>query len=712
MADLYCDDGLYGNSSFTASTASNTTLTVTAIASGTIGLGAYITGSGIPANTYISAYGTGRGGTGTYTLSSAATATASGISMTGVFGNMSLDPEWGSCQDGDGTALGAATPSTASIVFTGVPSTGSIAVLGVTLSPSWATDAANCATLLAAAINASTTTATSPASFTVKSQVRNHVFARAVGSQVDIMTRQGSAAHAGSLCITHTLNNVSTGGTINFSGGSGGAWGHLITPNGTSLPSAIAAGSYGLWNGAYPFTGSTTPGQRIKVRANKTRRITTSSIFIITSMPGGSSARPIIYEIDNSTVWSDGANPVLNISHMAGNAAFIIIWAAAGTYAHLLGTRYADGTYSVNFVKTVHSNGNDNCIFRSPGGGIFEGARVASTATNGVWHHADTNGTTQQAGQVFRLLRCLFQLVSQTSADFLVCGGTSGTTRFDYEDCDFTLTAATDIYPQIVRVSGGSPNIILNFDGCRFNGFVTGSRFLAAGTNWGDLIRNVTLRNCEMGGITRLGPDLFASTAGIDSYRNGKGMFLSNNFGNRDFVVNAAQGFAAYISAQLYPTCNAVKLDGTTPWSIRVIPSTLAGAVSPSGPFEAPRLGKINSLGTGVRTAEVNLLLDDELSAWSRREISVVMEYVDSSGKIVVMDSYDPDGAALTASTATWSALSYSDGGAKTYTRKKIALTTPTSVLDASEMTFTVRLNATVSNSTQGIFLDPEVLVS
>ena len=711
MADLYCDDGLYGNSSFTASTASNTTLTVTAIASGTIGLGSHITGSGIPANAYISAYGTGRGGTGTYTLSSAATATASGISMTGIFGNMSLDPEWGSCQDGDGSALGAATPSTASIVFTGVPSTGSIAVLGVTLSPTWATDANNCATLLAAAINASTTIATSPSSFTVKSQVRNHVFARAVGAQVDIMTRQGSASHAGSLCITHTLNNVSTGGTINFSGGSGGAWGHLITPNGTSLPSAIAAGSYGLWSGSAPFTGSTTPGQHIRVRANKTRRVNTSS-FTIQSMPGGSSARPIIYDIDDSTTWSDGSNPKLVISHVATNANCKISWAAEGTYAHLLSKRYSDGTYALNILKAANVNVNDVCSFRSPGGGLFEGVRVAATATGGVWQHSDSNAITQQAGQVFRVLRCAFEHVSQTSADFVVCSASSGTARLDYEDCDFTLTAATDIYPQIVRVSGGSPNLILNFDGCRFNGFVTGSRFLAAGTNWGDLIRNVTLRNCDMGGITRLGPDLFASTAGIDSYRYGKGMFLSNNFGNRDFVVNAAQGFAAYISAQLYPTCNAVKLDGTTPWSIRVIPSTLANAVSPSGPFEVPRLGKINSLGTGVRTAEVNILLDDDLSAWSKREVSVVMEYVDSAGKIVVMDSYDPDGAALTASTATWSALSYSDGGAKTYTRKKIVLTTPTSVLDASEMTFTVRLNATVSNSTQGIFLDPEVLVS
>jgi hypothetical protein len=60
---------------------SGTTLTVISIATGTIGVGCVISGSGIPAGTTITAFGTGTGGVGTYTISQTAIATA--LSMMG-----------------------------------------------------------------------------------------------------------------------------------------------------------------------------------------------------------------------------------------------------------------------------------------------------------------------------------------------------------------------------------------------------------------------------------------------------------------------------------------------------------------------------------------------------------------------------------------------------------------------------------------------------
>lgn len=59
-------------SKFTASI-TGTTMTVTAVASGTIYLGQTIQGTGITAGTIVSAFGTGAGGTGTYTVSSSQT---------------------------------------------------------------------------------------------------------------------------------------------------------------------------------------------------------------------------------------------------------------------------------------------------------------------------------------------------------------------------------------------------------------------------------------------------------------------------------------------------------------------------------------------------------------------------------------------------------------------------------------------------------------
>ena len=61
-------------SSFTG-TVSGSTLTVTAVASGMLTVGQVVTGSGIAAGTFISALGTGTGGTGTYILNQSTTGT-------------------------------------------------------------------------------------------------------------------------------------------------------------------------------------------------------------------------------------------------------------------------------------------------------------------------------------------------------------------------------------------------------------------------------------------------------------------------------------------------------------------------------------------------------------------------------------------------------------------------------------------------------------
>lgn len=56
-----------------------TTLTVTAVTSGYLGIGHVLSGTGITAGTVITALGTGTGGTGTYTVSPSQTATSTSV---------------------------------------------------------------------------------------------------------------------------------------------------------------------------------------------------------------------------------------------------------------------------------------------------------------------------------------------------------------------------------------------------------------------------------------------------------------------------------------------------------------------------------------------------------------------------------------------------------------------------------------------------------
>lgn len=62
---------------------SGTTLTVSAVASGTLAVGQTIVGTGITAGTTITALGTGTGGTGTYTVSASQTVSSTSIKATG-----------------------------------------------------------------------------------------------------------------------------------------------------------------------------------------------------------------------------------------------------------------------------------------------------------------------------------------------------------------------------------------------------------------------------------------------------------------------------------------------------------------------------------------------------------------------------------------------------------------------------------------------------
>jgi hypothetical protein len=98
IADTLDIEGGAQTASFTA-TQSGTTLTVTAVGSGTLSVGDFVDGSGVDPATYITALGSGTGGTGTYTVSvsqtvgapTAMTAHAPGVTYDSVSGGFQVN---------------------------------------------------------------------------------------------------------------------------------------------------------------------------------------------------------------------------------------------------------------------------------------------------------------------------------------------------------------------------------------------------------------------------------------------------------------------------------------------------------------------------------------------------------------------------------------------------------------------------------------------
>lgn len=127
--------------SFTGSI-STTTLTVSAVASGSLAVGSLISGAGVTPGTYITALGTGKGNTGTYTINNsqtvsseamtAANAATPGFSATGSISGTTLTVSAvasGSLQIGDLVSGAGVAPNTViTALGTGVGGTGTYTV--------------------------------------------------------------------------------------------------------------------------------------------------------------------------------------------------------------------------------------------------------------------------------------------------------------------------------------------------------------------------------------------------------------------------------------------------------------------------------------------------------------------------------------------------------------------------------------------------------
>lgn len=713
MADHYLDHGLYGAATVNSThwSTSGTTLTVSAGAtvSGQLGIGSCLYGGGLQPYTVITALGTGLGGVGTYTISISQTIVTPGEQLTAKNGQPQNIPLWGVAQDGDGTAIGAATPSTAEIVFTGIPSAGTIAVLGITLSPTWATSADVCANNLATAINASASTATGPASFTVKSQVRNHVYARgpALGAPAgtcQIMTRQASAAHAGLIAVTHTLNNVSSAGTINFTGGTGGAWGWLGNVQNTIWPSALARASYGIWGATQPFTGSHGDGDVVYIRSGNNTILAIGDVSFSLTPPAGIStdeANPTRHIIDNSAKWADGANPKLNIV-IASNQ-YPTINFTNPVALHIQGTKFSDGNYSLNIINlTSTANLMSVVVGRS-----CRLSGVMLSAPGNISLYAGIV-TPPQRGLVYD---SKVYSANTFSRPLIGITGSGGNAAYG---CDFTnieLSNLGAVSPSDGVLTGASSATDCIIKDCRFTDFVVGSKLHYGTFNSSN---KLTLVDCDLGNVTDIGP--YVGSASSSMYPNHLAGY--SHYAKRDFWLDGAKGLIAWIYNRAQPTLSALLPDGVTRWSMLMAPSAVSGRVTIGSPLKTPDIVKLNSLATGARVFTLEVAICDT-QTFTMKDIALEVNYKSSAGQNIRLSTFDYGASALTPSTLTWSNESggkvvYSDGGTLLHNKYKLSLATPAGhdLPLGEDVVAAICINRTVSNSKEYIFVNPELSIS
>jgi hypothetical protein len=731
MATKYVDHGCYGNGVVTG-TIAGTTLTVTAVTSGFINIGSVINGTGITADRiYVSALGTGTGGVGTYTINLTQTV-AVATTITCTYANPLNTPVssmWGTPQEGDGNATTAATVASAgSILLNAQPSAGNLlTICGITFGATsggtinytiGGTLTATVDNIVAAINGATTTVAAGVAAGTP--QLRNLLVARNVsGTTVDIMMRIGSTSlnHATNANVAISSTGWGTAPTITqFVNGTSGAFGYLHNGIGTIWPSAIANAQYGVWAATVPFIYAVQAGDIYKIRSGKVARFSDSNSAIITGTAVGTPALPVIWDIDNGTVWpADGPTPVLRFKVTAISNSTLIMQPSSTGYVH--------------FYGKVYSSGQCNLVFEGDGAGLFnpfrffvgmtlrvEGVQLLTSGTiatvsNGC-HFYNGSGVGNTNGYSI-IEKCRVTVPGHSTYTFFGTG-VNANNAAEFIDCIFEFTSpvspSTSIFGPSLAV-GGATGQRYKFTNCKFTGILSGSKLFPDGAYNPSYESAWVFRNCDFGGITLRGPNSLGISSWVNQVDMGlRGIIISSRLGNREFSVESpGKGFVEWNASRGFPTLNARLLDGSTPWSMYAVSGTFAVNINKLNPFELPAISALNSLATGTRTITLNLLIENGLSSWTKADLSLLLTYTKSDGTIVTIDTYDPFGAVLETSTAAWSSTTYNS---QTWIKRQFSFTPADSILTGTEILVYVRLNTNVANSTLGMFIDPELVVT
>jgi len=456
MVNRYCDHGAYGAGVVTGSI-SATTLTVAAVTSGNLMIGSEIVGAGIVADTFITALGTGKGGTGTYTVSNSQTV-ALGTTITGRNGPPPIIPfPWLSPQEGDGLAKEPSTSvGTAFITFSAVPTGTTLTVLGVTISLTGVTGAATAlaaANALATNINA-TATAVGAGISNSTPALRNLVYARgptlgAPAGTCQIMMRVGAPAldyanNASCMIATAGFTNVSsTAANHQFAGGVSGCYGTLLNL-GPCLAAALSSFFYGLWGSTQaPLGGYPLAGDLIALRSNKKLlgAVANSVNTACRILTGGTAQLPCVFTVDDGTVWTeDGVNPILDIRVNVASSGYPSLYASGASI--LRGKKYADGVNSLQFNLT--------------GSGVLQNAfyiqchsplRVEYVTLDGTTYNAGTGGvqiksdsTNNVNNTITSFLGCKF--IHKTNYPFINIGINTNPLSVTFDGCEFDNTGS------------------------------------------------------------------------------------------------------------------------------------------------------------------------------------------------------------------------------------------------------------------------------
>lgn len=660
-------------------------------------------------------------------------------------------------QDGDGTVTGTgATPAVSSASWdctSASASSGTMTIMGATVTGITGGAGATVALAAAAAINASTAAVTTANGNIVNVYLKALVWATTSGATLIVYSRIASAAlnySSNSSCLMAAGTGwISPPANAQFSGGVSGPFAYLF--NTATLAAAVSStvgttvGGYG----AMPATvmGAVNDGDRFYFRSKRSGAnieiiLPTNSSITVTTRSKGTRTAPLSFLVDSGVKWP-GDNGVFTITadSSLSYSRTIQIPAVVGLRQVWAGSRIDDDNCSFRFKITGvpigayqlaiggGTSGADSTIDLEGieiSGDILVGSLYTMNNVNSTFNYvtlrAPTSTLTRDEARL-NVRDCVFRQRGKRS----VFAGSSGSYQSSVrvEKCKFDHTGITQTTDSaIVYTQTSSFTMRFEAINCRWIGFtadvnLSGFQLFSAAETAMFSLKNCFAPYIGVAGGTTMGGLLgITESAGSVKHELLRSISVLSALGTRNFVFETVRKSVVWVDSSA-PYVTASRLPDDTPFSLRYGITSESGMVTPRFPVRFPRLGKHNSLADGTRTAKLKFLADNNILAAlsggprspTNEEIWAVISYVKTDGTLSQVSS----GKTLWASAVSvdsgvagdWSATSYDLAGAHSYTPFEITLSLP-NVKTLTELGLELFVGCQSNSVTNVLFVSPE----
>lgn len=626
-------------------------------------------------------------------------------------------------EDGNGAAATKASCAVAAITVSDytqwVAGSDSLSVIGATAITIAAPSSNNdMASKIATAINASTATNANSAVNTKASQLKNLVNAVASGATVTIYSRTGGAEWNSMAVTTTKAAAFSTGFPVTFSGATNGAWGYQ-TNTAALWPSSVTAFTYGLWCATPYMTGEIAEGDVLHVRPKTIPFTNGSTMMTMSAM--GSAMNPVIIDIDDGNTvpeWNSDADYSVNDLQATVNnsGGMFYLTVSATTFVQILGKQSGAAVRTFRMSATAGSSGlavNRPVALRLQSPSRIDNIDIDASASV-LLACIETPSGSYGAGRVSVLNSP--RVAHKNNAYFILyVSSTTTNTNIEINNPVFDNNGATVATASAINVTPVHQNY-LRLRAPKFVNFVTGSGLLATSAN---SAFNLDITEPDFGNVTVRGPVMAAYA--LSGYDPAQGrVVVSSSLAGREFMVDTSRGYVDWNPARSYPTLSA-QLPDSTLWSWRVVPPLTSGNAITSSPFTLPKIAAVNSNADGARTVKVYFGIEKSL-AWTKKEVSILVQYVDVNDNVVIIDSFDYAGGALTTDTSTWSVegsgadagrIKWDNSGSIYFNKFRIELSTPTgkNMKAGCEVAVFFRVHSHVAATDKMLFVDPEPVI-